>query len=246
MQVSAVKTRAQVLAQWLATPSGQHLQAQQHGLLQAALAGQAVHYLLHCGSDLAQIANARLRHVIRLGAPAAGVELIAEEAAWPVREHAADAVLLLNALEGADSPHQLLREAARCVRPGGHLLIAGINPWSLWGLRARLRGAAGQRAHLLAPARLADWLHLLGFALEQRRFGCYRPPLCTQQTAFWPWAEHQAQRLQLPGGGCYVLVARKLVAGLRPLPDLRRASPVPLCAVPAAKVGHQTDNQGRS
>lgn len=246
MQVSTAHSRTQRLQDWLATPAGQYLQAQQQALLEAALAGKVMQYLLHYGSDLVRPARERVRHVIRLGMQHPGSELLSEEAAWPVREHAADAVLLLNALECADSPHQLLREAARCVRPGGHLVMVGVNPWSLWGLRGRWCGPAEQRLHPLSPARLIDWLHLLGFALEHRQFGCYRPPLCMSRAGGCSRVEQVAQRLQLPGGGCYVLIACKRVAGLRPLPESRRAPRLPLRAVPVAKVGHQPDNLSRS
>ncbi len=36
-----------------------------------------------------------------------------------------------------------------------------------------------RKARCISPSRVADWLNLLGFALEKRRFGCYRPPLAS-------------------------------------------------------------------
>ncbi|VFT07755.1 SAM-dependent methyltransferase [Pseudomonas aeruginosa] len=103
----------------------------------------------------------------------------AEEGAWPLSEHAADVVLLQHGLDFCLSPHRLLREAARTVRPGGHLLLIGINPWSLWGIRHYFAGDALRQARCIPPSRACDWLNLLGFALEKRRFGCYRPPLAS-------------------------------------------------------------------
>jgi SAM-dependent methyltransferase len=224
---------------WFAGPLGSLLLQRQQVLLGEQLDQLFGSFLLHYGFAAAQLPPLQqLRHSIRLGPPQAGAEIACDEGAWPVLEHAADVVLLQHALDFAVSPHQLLREAARCVRPGGHLLIVGIHPWSLWGLRRWLAGDALAQARCISPARLGDWLRLLGFVLEKRRFGCYCPPLSSQRWqarlhGMEPWAE----TLQLPGAGFYLLTARKLVAGLRPLPQQRRSTVSPLRPVPVAKVG---------
>ncbi len=232
---------------WFEEPLGRLLLDSQQRLLEEQLDAHFGSFLLHYGASAALPALRHIRHAISLGGPLPGVEMVCAEDAWPVLEHAADVVLLQHALDFAVSPHRLLREAARCVRPGGHLLITGVHPWSLWGVRQLRAGDARLRVRCIAPARVADWLNLLGFALEKRRFGCYRPPLrspCWQARlgGIEPWAT----RLQLPGGGFYLLVARKLVAGLRPLPPVRRAGVVPLRAVPVAKVGRHPGNESKS
>ena len=149
-------------------------------------------------------------------------------------------LVLQHGLDFCLSPHGLLREAASSVRPGGHLLIVGINPWSSWGLRHVFAKDALRKARCISPSRVADWLNLLGFALEKRRFGCYRPPLASKawQSRFSGW-ERKAGSWQLAGGGFYVLVARKMVVGLRPVNPSRREPMGKLIPLPMAKLNRR-------
>ena len=226
---------------WLAGPLGQLLLADQQRLLETELARFFGGYLVHYGPEISALPNAtQIQRSVRLGAPFSGVEIACEEQAWPLSEHAADVVVLQHGLDFSLSPHGLLREAARSVRPGGHLLIVGINPWSSWGLRHLIARDGLRQARCIAPARVTDWLRLLGFALEKRRFGCYRPPLCG---AGWQARLAGLERFggagQMPGGGFYLLVARKLVVGLRPLRQPQRAAMGKLLPMPVAKVSRR-------
>ena len=226
---------------WLASPLGELLLAEQRLALDEELASYFGGYLVHYGPAQAEPPKApQIRCNVRLGAPLAGVQIACEEQAWPLGEHAADVVVLQHGLDFSLSPHGLLREAARSVRPGGYLLITGINPWSAWGLRHYFARDGLRQARCIAPGRLADWLSLLGFALEKRRFGCYRPPLSSPA---WQGRlarlEDWGARLRAPGGGFYLLVARKLVVGLRPLRPVQRASMGKLLPMPVAKVSRR-------
>src|SRR3990167_6348418 len=97
-----------------------------------------------------------------------------------------------------------------------------------------------RQARCIAPNRVSDWLHLLGFALEKRRFGCYRPPLASTawQARLAP-LEAWGDAWQSPGGGFYLLVARKLVIGLRPSRQTQRVSMGKLVPMPVAKVSRR-------
>ncbi len=226
--------------QWLGGSLGELLFAQQRPLLEAELARFFGGYLVHYGPGVDVPVAAQIQRTVRVGAPFSGVEIACEEQAWPLGEHAADVVVLQHGLDFSLSPHGLLREAARSVRPGGHLLIVGINPWSAWGLRHLLARDALRQARCIAPARVSDWLHLLGFALEKRRFGCYRPPLAANRwQSRLAGLEPLGNAWQMPGGGFYLLVARKLVVGLRPLRQAPRASMGKLLPMPVAKVSRR-------
>ncbi|HWV10820.1 MULTISPECIES: class I SAM-dependent methyltransferase [unclassified Pseudomonas] len=226
---------------WFGGPQGQQLLQAEQPLLEEELARFFGGYLVHYGPSAEAPPNAvQIQRSVRLGAPFKGVEIVCEEQAWPLTEFAADVVLLQHGLDFSLSPHGLLREAARSVRPGGHLLIVGINPLSTWGVRRLFARDSMRHARCIAPTRVSDWLHLLGFALEKRRFGCYRPPLssATWQARLAP-LERWGGSCQSPGGGFYVLVARKLVVGLRPLRKPRREPMGKLVPMPVAKVSRR-------
>ncbi|MFV0926993.1 class I SAM-dependent methyltransferase [Pseudomonas palmensis] len=235
--------------EWFAGPLGQKLLAGEQRLLEEELGRFFGGYLVHYGPCAEAPPNApQVQRNVRLGAPLPGVEIVCEEQAWPLSEHAADVVVLQHGLDFSLSPHGLLREAASSVRPGGHLLIVGINPWSTWGLRRVFAHDALRKARCISPSRVGDWLNLLGFALEKRRFGCYRPPLASPawQARLSGW-ERAAGRWQISGGGVYVLVARKMVVGLRPLRQVRREPMGKLLPLPMAKVNRRTPHpEGRT
>lgn len=227
--------------EWFASPVGQLLLREEHAVLCAELEKFFGGYLVHYGphADAPPVA-ARIQHHVRLGAPLPGVQIVCEEQAWPLGEHAADLVVLQHGLDFCLSPHGLLREAAQAVRPGGHLVIVGINPWSPWGARRLFAKGALRKARCISASRVGDWLNLLGFALEKKRFGCYCPPLASPawQARMAGW-EQLAGRWQSAGGGFYVLVARKLVVGLRPLRQARREPMGKLLPLPLAKLNRR-------
>jgi SAM-dependent methyltransferase len=226
---------------WFNGPYGQLLLEDEQRLLEEELARFFGGYMVHYGPSAQASPNAaQIQRSVRVGAPFSGVEIVCEEQAWPLTEYAADVVLLQHGLDFSLSPHGLLREAAHSVRPGGHLLVVGINPMSAWGVRHLFARDALRQARCIAPNRVSDWLHLLGFALEKRRFGCYRPPLASTawQARLAP-LEAWGDAWQSPGGGFYLLVARKLVIGLRPSRQTQRAPMGKLVPMPVAKVSRR-------
>lgn len=137
----------------------------------------------------------------------------------PIAGQSMDLLVLAHALEYSPNPHQLLREVDRVLRPEGHLLLAGFNPASLWGLRRMLSPPEagypwnGKFLHL---SRLKDWLSLLGFEFQAGRMICYSPPL---KQARWlrqfRFLEAAGDRWWALGGGVYLLHLIKRRHGMR-------------------------------
>ena len=61
-------------------------------------------------------------------------DIIADWKTLPIADDSADFVLLAHALEAADDPKSVLREAVRVLRPEGRIFIIGFNPFSLLAL----------------------------------------------------------------------------------------------------------------
>lgn len=157
-----------------------------------------------------------------IGGPGCGV--LGEPFALPLASQSVDLIVLPHVLEFSATPHQILREAERVLRPEGHIVISGFNPLSLWGAKrmiAHRRGEYPWSGDFIGLLRLRDWLKLLGFELNGGRFGCYAPPFSStkwlQRAAFM---ESAGDRWWPIAGGVYVVRAVKRVYGMRLLqPD---------------------------
>jgi SAM-dependent methyltransferase len=137
----------------------------------------------------------------------------------PIASQSIDVVALPHVLEFSDNPHQILREVDRILRPEGHVLISGFNPFSLWGLRRIFsRGGAEYpwQGHYLAVGRLRDWLKLLGLETQGGAFGCYVPPVLSEQwLQRWDFMARAGDRWWPYTGAVYVVSAVKRVRGMR-------------------------------
>lgn len=157
--------------------------------------------------------------------PALKPALLTDFDALPFAEASLDLVTLPHTLELSGDPHGTLSEVHRVLVPEGRVVICGLNPTSLWGLRQR-RAQLYQRfgfGELYVPdtrewigyRRLRDWLRLLSFEVESVRFGCYRPAVESQ-----PWLDRTAWLDPLGSrwwpilGGVYFVVAVKRVRGM--------------------------------
>jgi SAM-dependent methyltransferase len=167
--------------------------------------------------------------VVTTPSPTPVVSLHCEFDALPFPDCSIDLVVLPHALELARDPHHALREVERVLVPEGRVVISGLNPASLWGLRqraGRMRRSLGfgRNRNLYLPRagefigywRLRDWLRLLGFEVQAGRFGCWRPPLASEQWLDrFGWMEAVGERWWPVLGAAYSLEAVKRVRGMR-------------------------------
>jgi len=174
-----------------------------------------------------------------------GADLAADPLQLPIASDSLDLLALPHTLETHAAPHELLREAARVLRPEGRLVVSGFNSLSLWRLRqAFMREAARRRAgapwdlRFLGLLRLKDWLQVLGLELDGGRFGCYAPPFARAEwMRRFAFLDRAGDRWWPILGAVYVVRAVKRVPGLRVIaPAWRRErarrralAPLPQC-----------------
>lgn len=231
------------------TPAGQYLLAWESARLDAAVADIFGYHALQLGLPaLDALHGNRMPHrwlaVDQPDPPgqarqglARAVELVTDFSALPFPSSSLDLVVLPHTLEFSADPHATLREVERVLVPEGRVVICGLNPTSLWGLRQG-RGRLYQRlghGSLFLPEggdfighwRLRDWLRLLSLEVEGAAFGCYRPALRSEQwLQRFAWMDQAGARWWPILGAAYFLVAVKRVRGMRLLGTAWKARPV--------------------
>lgn len=249
------------LHDWFQTPAGQYLLRWEDAQLQTSVADIFGYHALQLGvPQLDGLRANRMPHQW-LGMPALEpaptvpelrTALVTDYAALPFSACSLDLVVLPHTLELSADPHTTLREVERVLVPEGRVVICGLNPVSLWGLRQR-RAHALQRlgvGELFLPDcgefigywRLRDWLRLLGFEVEESRFGCYRPAVRSEKwLERWAWMDAAGSRWWPIVGAAYFVVAVKRVRGMRLLgPAWKTAQARVGATVPAVQRNQKT------
>ena len=228
---------------WLKTPPGKYLLAWEQTHLDEAVSDVFGYHALQLGfteldalranrmphrwlasEDVAHDDNPLTQPSDASSPPRAA--LVTDAGALPFPAASLDLVVLPHTLELSGDAHATLREVERVLVPEGRLVISGLNPASLWGMRQR-RAHFYQRfgrGDLFLPEagdfigywRLRDWLRLLSFEVESARFGCYRPAFETEQLlSRFAWMDKVGARWWPIFGAVYFLVAVKRVHAMR-------------------------------
>ncbi|RYX98273.1 MAG: methyltransferase domain-containing protein [Comamonadaceae bacterium] len=238
------------MTDWLKTPPGEYLLAWEREQFDDAVSDMFGYHALQLGlPELDTLRSNRMPHRWLAGhelqpvaaqpgargphATSAGplssrprAALLAHSGALPFPANSLDLVVLPHTLELGQDPHATLREVERVLVPEGRVVISGLNPASLWGMRqtrARFYQRAGlddlflpQAGEFIGYWRLRDWLRLLSFEVESGRFGCYRPALESQKwLSRFEWMDKAGQRWWPIFGAVYFVVAVKRVRGMR-------------------------------
>ncbi len=134
----------------------------------------------------------------------------------PFQSSSVDLCLLPHMLDFSDNPHQLLRESKDILVDGGHLVILGFNPYSLWGIRKLFSKAnAPWNGHNYSIHKVRDWLSLLNFHVSGGMMLYYSPPIRNQQLREkFVFMENAGNRWWPMLGGVYLLIALKREVGM--------------------------------
>lgn len=225
------KSQTTQIKSWFNSGLGAYLLALEQPIVDKSLSHCFGRFLLQVG-PLCTIASPikGIAEIVSLGGEGANADIICQEYAWPILTEGIECVLLQHALDFASSAHNVLREAARCVRPGGHLFIVGFNPYSPWGVYRRCSKNALSYSQSIAYGRLVDWLKLLGFSIEDYWTGGYGLPRLR-----FGMSKHEVigQQRKWYGNGFYVINARKLMIKPSVLEKKRRTlldgiAPIPV------------------
>jgi SAM-dependent methyltransferase len=214
------------LCEWFDSPLGQEVVQAEQTLAETVLPTLFGYHLLQVGLDHRQVMfqaspvsrKVMLMPQMQLGATP--MTIIADHDELPVCSNELDVVVLHHALDYAANPHQVLREAARVLRPGGFMLSFSFNPTSYWGLWSRLtrRHQPPWGGHQISHGRLHDWLSLLQMTEVKVQTACHHLPL---ESPVWRRRLGMFERLsrRIPGcsGAVLMVLARKDVAGMTPI-----------------------------
>lgn len=252
------------LHDWLQTPAGQYLLQWECAQLDEAVADIFGYHALQLGVPALDglranrmphqwLASEALPPVADV--PQRRIALLSDFAALPFAASSLDLVVLPHTLEFSADPHATLREVERVLVPEGRVVICGLNPTSLWGLRQR-------RAHLYRKLgvgslflpdsggfigywRLRDWMRLLGLEVEVGRFGCYSPAVNSAQwLRRFEWMDQAGARWWPIFGAAYFLVAVKRVRGMRLLGPAWASAPARVRkSVPLANRSHKSSHK---
>ncbi len=252
------------LTDWLKTPPGEYLLAWERAQFNNAVSDIFGYHALQLGlpeldtllanrmphqwlaTQFSLTPDAETAHQTPLTASSSRpiAALVTDSRALPFAGNSLDLVVLPHTLEQSPDPHASLREVERVLVPEGRVVISGLNPASLWGMR-QSRGHFYRRlgyddmflpesGEFIGYWRLRDWLRLLSFEVESARFGCYRPALSHEKwLARFDWMDRAGQRWWPIFGAVYFVVAVKRVRGMRLLGPAWK-SRKPVVAAPAA------------
>lgn len=232
--VNALESRqsAQHLAgirRWFGSPLGEQVLQTETAILEQLLTSLFGYHLLEVSVQNKSLSEASpIQHKFRLGITSEDdSQFLAKPNDLPLEDDSVDVAVLHHMLDFVDDPQEILRELSRTVRPMGHLVIVGFNPFSLWGLckpfaglrnpLSGLRKQAPWNGRFIRPDRLMDWMNLLNFRIDRANYGVYGLPRAAEDWKKPDYSKGLSRNANWPVGGVYIIVARKHVGTMTPI-----------------------------
>jgi SAM-dependent methyltransferase len=214
------------LREWFSSPLGSSLEAHEMHRLRDVLPQLYGTIALQLGGlgqlNLLDSSPAAKRIVLDVPGDSGDVRVRGVPEQLPFETKSVHVALLPHTLDFCRDPHSVLREVARVLIPEGHVIILGFNPISLWGLRRLCTPRPRPMpwcGNFFSLARIKDWLALLDFETTHGRMMYYRPPIQREGVlGRVNFLDKAGDRWWPLMAGVYMVVAKKRVAGVTPMP----------------------------
>ncbi len=246
---------------WFESPPGRYLLAWEQAAFDEAVADLFGYHAIQVGLPAVEALRAnRMPHRwlgLEPGEDSGGrqPDVLIDTHTLPFDAASLDLVALPHTLELSADPHATLREVERVLVPEGRVVVCGLNPTSLWGLRQRRahlwrRAGVGElflpeAGDFIGYRRLRDWLRLLNFEVEVGRFVCWRPSFTTQKWLDrFDWMDPLGERWWPILGAAYFIVAVKRVRGAKLMGAAwRQRARIAAAPVPVANRRHRAQRR---
>jgi len=202
---------------WSQLPHGKCLLKQTQQRVDHVITHCFGYHLLKLGQLSSQLSSAKspIIHQISCAPSGKDIGLFADLHLLPVQDSSIDLCILAHELDFSSDPHQLLREIDRVLTRDGMLIISGYNPISLFGLRSLFTPKNPHTARLFLPNRVLDWLHLLGFEVQQKQHFDFLS--CKLNNKFSNCIESLGERFLSCFCSTYFIVAKKKSTPMTPI-----------------------------
>lgn len=216
---------------WHRSPLGQMLLAREKAFLDEILPKFFGYYLLQLGgpenTDL--LSNSLISNHLYLNptvthdptsSPSKTYKIRGNFENLPFQSEGIDAVVAMHILEFAENPRLILEQIYHTLTPGGHLIIFGFNPFSLWRIHQLLTKDQAQPwcGRFVSLRRVQNWLTQLGFSIEHYQTFAFRYPTNNINVLRKTTLCDKIGRICWPNwGGCYIFIAEKRATLVTPL-----------------------------
>jgi SAM-dependent methyltransferase len=234
--LSPLSERSLTLRSFFKGPLGQRLLVKEQGMLDEYLEMVFGFHLLQMSAvtDHNMTLRSKAKHKIDVSftpVKLSGSGLCVDAFNLPFATDSVDGVVLHHILEFSISPHDILKEVRRIVRPGGDIIVIGFNPFSLFGL-ASLTGRFVEHDfwnnHALSVRKLVDWLTLLDISVSEVKYGYFKPPFTRDilPLMFARLESFLGSKRVTFGAGIYILIAKNEYVPVTPIkPNWRAVKP---------------------